>query len=87
MVLACQTVIPFDCIQKIEKSKKSLSNDKSNVCLSMFDIIDPHNVTIYLKEERTLNKIYGIEKKYRSISLYLDESEMFTNKIEQIIKA
>lgn len=82
----CQTSISFESIERIEKSRKSLSNDKSNVCLSLFDLLDSNNTIIYLNEENTLQKIYGIQKKYTSISLFVDERDLFVDTIEQVLK-
>ena len=80
----CQTFIPFQSIERIEKSRKSITNDKGHVCLSLFDMVDSNNVIIYLKEENTLQKIYGIEKRYTAISLFVDEKDLFVESIEQI---
>ena len=49
-------------------------------------MLDTNNVTLELKNENILYKLYGIEKKYESISLYIDEKEKFIDAIEKIIK-
>jgi len=81
---ASQTSIPFKHIARIEKSRKSLSKEKKQVGLSVFDLIDTHNILIYLKEENVLQKIYGIEKKYTSIAVFIDDKDLFVEAIEQI---
>ena len=81
----CQTKIPFTSIKKIEKYHYQINNDKNHLSLSLFDLIDTNNLTIHLNDENTLNKIYGIDKKYRSISLFVDEKDRFVKKIEKII--
>ncbi len=78
-----QTSIPLHTILKVEKTR-STSNEKTNVCLSVFDLIDSNNVTIHLSEENTLQKIYGIEKKYTSISLFVDELDLFVEEVERL---
>ena len=80
-----QTDIPFSSIKSIEKDRRSKAHLKSNVCLSTFDMLDTTNVVIYLKEENTLHKIYGIEKKYTSISFYVDEVDMFVTEMKALI--
>jgi hypothetical protein len=79
-----QTIIPFHSMSSIEKSQKTF-NSKSHICLSLFDILDSNNIIIYLNEENKLQKIYGIEKKYKSISIFVDNKNEFVNRIEQII--
>lgn len=80
-----QTLISFDSIRSIEKSTKAFANEKSHVCLSLFDLLDSNNIVIHLNDENKLQKIYGMEKKYRSISLFIDESDLFVETIEEII--
>lgn len=82
----CQTSIPFNSIEKIEKHRSQIGNNKNHTYLSLFDLIDTNNLTIHLKKENVLNKIYGIDKKYQSISLFVDEKEKFVKKIEAILK-
>ncbi len=81
----CQTTIPFSSIKKIEKYHRQVKNDKQHIYLSLFDIIDRSNLTIHLHSEHILNKIYGIDKKYQSISLFVDEKDLFLEKIEKIV--
>ena len=80
-----QTTIPFHCIKSIEQNKKSLPDDNSIIRFSVFDILDPHNVIIHLNKERTLHKIYGFEKKYQSLAIYVDDAALFVNKVKAAI--
>jgi len=79
-----QTIIPFHSISSIEKTQKYFDR-KSHICLSLFDILDSKNIVIYLNEEKRLQKIYGIEKQYKSISIFIDEKDVFVSRIEHII--
>jgi len=79
-----QTIIPFHSISSIEKSQKTFDS-RSHICLSLFDILDSKNIVIYLNEEKKLQKTYGIEKKYKSISIFVDEKDVFVSRIEHII--
>ena len=81
----CQTMLPFSNIKSISKNKKAFLDDKFHVCLSLFDLVDTNNLIIHLHKENILYKIYGIEKKYTSISLFVDERDDFFNSIEQQI--
>ncbi len=77
----CQSTIPFSHIERIEKSRKSLPKDKYNTCLSLFDLLDTHNTILYLNETQVLNKIYGIQKKYKTIALHIDEQDAFLDEL------
>jgi len=81
----CQTSIPFSMIDRIEKSKKSVSDLENYISLSLFDILDSNNLIIHLKGENILYKIYGIEKKYKSISLFVDDIDQFVSEVEKEI--
>ncbi|MEM8902045.1 MAG: hypothetical protein AAGC85_28315, partial [Bacteroidota bacterium] len=59
--------------------------EEGHISLSLFDVVDTHNLTIYLKEEASLQKIYGINKSFRSISLFVDEKEAFKAEIEELL--
>ncbi|MEM6633796.1 MAG: hypothetical protein AAF694_29250, partial [Bacteroidota bacterium] len=81
----CQTAISFDKIQAIHKGRKAPSQDKQHVSLSLFELVDASNVTIQLAQEHTLHKVYGMKKKYTSISLFVDEIDLFMDKIKAIL--
>lgn len=83
---ACQTSIPFNCIEKIEDTKKSFSSDKGNTQLSIFDLLDTHNLTVFLNKPLILYKIYGMQKEYTSISFFIDEKDVFVNSIQGVIE-
>ena len=81
---ACYTSIPYDQISNIEISRRRPTNDKSHACLSIFNLLDSTNLVINLNTKNTLHKIYGINKSYKSISLFVDEREKFVEKIGQV---
>lgn len=81
----CQTTIPFKEIESIEKSRRSATDNKDHICLSLFEMLDTNNIIIKLRNENTLYKIYGMEKKYTSISLFVDEKDLFVAEVEQVI--
>ena len=82
----CQTKIPFHQIDHIEKTKKSLPDDKNFTSLSAVDLLDPHNLIIHLNEKQILHKIYGIEKEFKSIALYVDDVELFVFRLRSATK-
>lgn len=84
--IGCQSKIKFDEIKSINKYSSKRKENVNHIFLSLFDLLDTNNVTLELKNENILYKLYGIEKKYESISLYIDEKEKFIDAIEKIIK-
>ena len=83
---ASQTSIPFEDIERIEKTTKTL-DDKEHLKLSAFDMLDAHNIIIYLNQTQTIDRIYGIRKQYKSIAFFVDDKELFVGKIEEIIQS
>jgi len=82
---ACQTKIPFNQLLKIGKFNSRIRSSKSHVYLSVFDLIDANNITIELNKENILYKLYGIEKKYQSISFFIDEKDEFISRVTEVI--
>ncbi len=83
---ASQTYIPFEHIERIEKTTKTLE-DKEHIKLSAFDMLDAHNIIIHLNQKHTIDRIYGIQKSYKSIALFVDDKDVFVGKIEEIIES
>lgn len=79
-----ETTISFDQIEEIIATKKSLPEDKSIIQFSPLGHLDSHNLIIHLKDEHTLFKMYGIQKTYTSIAIYVDEREEFIRAMEQV---
>ena len=82
----CQAYIPFSSIERVEKYYHQDREAEDHISLSLLDIVDTHNLTIHLKEEARLQKIYGITKPFQSISLFVDEKETFVEEIEKQLK-
>lgn len=80
----CQTIIPFDAIERIEQSSKTV-NDKQHTNLSLFDLLDATNLILYLNREQTMHKLYGLRKQYQSIALFVDEKQRFVEQLEQAL--
>jgi len=79
-----QTTISISEIDSIEKTRRSITNNENHCSLSLFEMLDTHNVIIKLKNENTLFKIYGIEKKYTSIAVFVDEVDLFIKEINHL---
>ncbi len=81
----CQTRIALTEIIKVEKYNRRNEKEDGHICLSLFEMFDTNNLTIQLKKENTLHKIYGIRKKYKLISFYVDDKELFLDRLEKLI--
>ncbi len=78
---AVETEIPFQQILRIEQTRKPLKDEKSYTSLSIFDMLDSHNIVITLRSEHSLHKIYGIQKKFIAIAIFVDEADRFITAI------
>lgn len=76
------TEIPLDQIENIELNSRSLPAEKSMVAFSPLGILDHHNIVIKLADEQTLHQLYGFQKSYRTIAVYIDEKEKFVQEIK-----
>lgn len=74
--------IPFSDIEKVELSSKPLSESKLNVYLSPLSKAEGNNVVLVLKQEKTMTGFYGMQKRFLTIGLYLDEANNFYQKLE-----
>ncbi len=79
------TTIDLRDIQSIALDRKSLPIDNSVIPFSPFDLLDNHNIIIQLKKEHTLNRIYGFQKKYTNIAIYVDDKERFVEEVKNRI--
>lgn len=80
-----QAVIKIREIEQVEINRRSLPEDKSIVQFSPLGMLDTHNIIIRLKSEHVLNRIYGLEKKYTAIAIYVDDKERFVEEINKVI--
>ncbi|MFK7979000.1 MAG: hypothetical protein AB8G86_03380, partial [Saprospiraceae bacterium] len=43
-----------------------------------------HNIILYLKAETMLQKVYGIEKPFKALAIYMDEKDVFVNQLNEL---
>jgi len=75
-----ETEIQYEDIEKIELSRKAISNDPLAKRLG-HELIG-HNTIIFLKKENTLNGLFGIKNNYTKLMLYVDDRERFKTTID-----
>ena len=78
-----EAVLDIRDIERIELSRKTLPADKSIRKLSPLGELDAHNVLLFLKEERTLQGLYGQAKNYQNLAIYVDQPEAFKKMLEE----
>lgn len=81
-----ETTIAIKDIQNIQLTTRTLPEDGSVVQFSPLGGLDNHNMILHLDSTMTLNKIYGLQKDFRSLAIYIDEKELFVEQIKQLKK-
>ena len=67
-------------IDRIEIS--STSNNSELMKLSAFKGVESHNIILHFKSPQTISKVFGIQKEYSSLGVFVDESSRFVKTIE-----
>lgn len=76
--------IDIENIDLVELTTKSIEFSKETRKLSPFGDLESHNVVIRLKGECNLSGLYGINKKFKAIALFVDNKDDFKKQIESI---
>lgn len=83
---ANSTNIPFNQIAEIKLTSRSAHKSANMVSLSVFDMLESHNLIIYLNASNILEKLYGLKKEYNAIGVFVDEKEKFVNTLNESLK-
>jgi len=75
--IMCETDIEIKNIDSIELTTQSFDQGKEIKYLSFLGESEGHNIVIHLKKENTLIGLYGMNKKFKSIALFVDEKAKF----------
>lgn len=70
-------IIPFKQIERVEKTKRTPKDDESLTTLSPLGSFSTPNLIIYLRQPAQLSGIYGSEKSFVRIAIYVDEVDEF----------
>jgi len=81
-----ETTIDLKNIEAVTLSSKDIDSNQEARKLSLLGILESHNVIIQLKEENTLIGLYGVQRKYRVLALYVDDKIEFQNQINKALK-
>lgn len=69
--------IPFGNIESIELTRKIPKESKAVVKQALVDLLEPHNVILYLKEPVLIEGAYGMKKEGKILLLHIDDKERF----------
>ena len=81
-----EATIAIKDIERIEISSKDIELDKETRKLSFLGELESHNIILHLKEENTLIGLYGIQRKFKRLVLFVDEKGAFKNQLQAIIE-
>lgn len=81
-----QTTIDLENIDSIEISSKDIELNKETRKLSSLGALESHNLVIRLKEENTLNGLYGIKRKYKNLAIHVDKKTQFNERINKALQ-
>ncbi len=81
-----EVTIAIKDIERIEISSKDIELDKETRKLSFLGELESHNIILHLKEENTLIGLYGIQRKFKRLVLFVDEKGAFKNQLQAIIE-
>ena len=78
--------LKFDDIDNIEIFTKEIEKKGTIKYFSPFGKLEGNNIKIELKNEQTIEGLYGIKRKMKSIVLFIDEKEKFIEKINNALQ-
>jgi len=73
------STVKFSDIKSIELSRKSNNNELMK--LSAFKGVENHNIIIHFNCLQIITKVFGIQKEYESIGLYVDKPELLLKQV------
>ncbi|RFN58390.1 hypothetical protein [Marixanthomonas ophiurae] len=81
-----ETTIDLKNIDSVTLSSKDIETNKETRKLSVLGALESHNVIIRLKEENMLIGLYGVQRKYKVLALYVDDKIEFQDRINKALK-
>jgi len=78
-----ETEVRYEDIEKIELSQRTINNNP--LAKKLGTELTSQNIIIYLKKENTIHGLFGIKKKFNTLSFFVDDHKLFKEKIDQHI--
>lgn len=82
-----EAIVDIDNIESVNVMNKTIEFDSLTRSLSVFGKIEGHNILIRLKRESKICGLYGLDRKFISLALYVDDRDEFKRQLdERVIK-
>lgn len=78
-----EAIIDIQQISSIEITSKDIEFNKE---MRKFSFLDSPNIIVKLKNENTMNGLYGMRRKFKSLALYVDNTAEFKKQIENALQ-
>lgn len=78
-----ETIVDIENIESVDMISKTIEFDNLTRSLSMFGKLEGHNIVIRLKRESKISGLYGINRKFITIALHVDNKDDFKRQIEE----
>lgn len=82
-----ETKLPYTSIDAVVLSTESLKKEKYTRKISPLGDLESHNVIIHFNQIGILEGLYGFNKKFKTLALYLDEPQQFKAQLDLNIEA
>ena len=80
-----ETSISLSDIESVVLTKKELEKDELTTTLSPLGEMESPNIIITLNRENTLTGLYGTQKRYKIIGVFVDQPNEFKGKLENVL--
>ncbi len=80
-----ETIIEIENIESINITNTAIEHDKTTRSLSSFGKLEGHNVVIAVRNERMISGLYGRNRKFRTLALFVDNKDEFKRQVDQLI--
>lgn len=78
-----EAIVDIENIESVDIMSKTIEFDNLTRSLSMFGKLEGHNIFIRLKKEGRINGLYGLNRKFITIALHVDNKDEFKRQIEE----
>ena len=80
-----EATIAIKDIERVEVSSKDLELDSETRKLSFLGALESHNIILHLKEENMLIGLYGIQRKFKRLALFVDNKAAFIDQLNALL--
>jgi hypothetical protein len=82
-----EVVVDIENIESVDMTSETIEFDNLTRSLSLFGKLEGHNIVIRLKKESIISELYGVNRKFITLALHVDNKEEFKRQIdERVIK-